>query len=236
MLRAGRTDWKRDRAPLLQRVDGIIFGDNPEQGIVRGSTFLHPGLRFRIDFPNAWDIQNSPAQVVAKAPGADVFMLLQSVEMPNGRDIQEIALNSMQGAGFRAVQGERTTIGGVASFIGTYQGQLEDLGAVTLRAAHIPYNNTVYMVAGLTAPEAFGQADPAFVAAIRSFRPLSVAEAADIHPNRVDLYVVRQGDTWASIAERAGGVIKPASLAIMNDAEPGSTPPVGTRIKIVVGG
>jgi predicted Zn-dependent protease len=235
-LRAGRADWRNDREPLLRRIDGIIYGDNPEQGISRGSAFLHPGLRFRIDFPMSWEIQNSPEQVVAKAPGADAFMLLQGVEQPRGRDIHEIALNSMQSAGFRAVQGERTTISGIASFLGVYQGQLQDLGPVTMRAAHIPYNNTVYMVAGLTAPNAFQQADPAFVQSIRSFRSLSAAEAENIRPNRIDLYVVRQGDTWASIAERAGGAIRPAALAIMNHMEPASAPQVGSRIKIVTGG
>ena len=33
----------------------------------------------------------------------------------------------------------------------------------------------------------------AFLASIRSFRPLSAAEAEDIHPNRIDLYVVARG-------------------------------------------
>ena len=78
---------------------------------------------------------------------------------------------------------------------------------VTTRAAHIAYDGKVYIVAGLAAPNAFQQADDAFLASIRSFRPLSAAEAEDIRPNRVDLYVVRAGDTWQSIAERSGGVI-----------------------------
>jgi predicted Zn-dependent protease len=234
--RAGRTDWKADPEPLQRRIDGIIYGDNPDQGIVRGTTFLHPKLRFKIDFPAAWDIQNSADQVVAKAPDADVYMLLQTVEKPQGRDIQEIAQNSMRDAGFRAVQGEATRVAGVNAFVGVYQGQLQDLGAVTMRAAHIPYNNVVYLVAGLTAPERFQQADGAFTASIRSFTALSAAEAENIHPNRIDFYVVRQGDSWASIAQRSGGVIKASTLAIMNDAEPSSTPRVGSRIEIVVGG
>ena len=236
MLRAGRTDLKRDKDALARRLDGMIYGDNPEQGIVRGDSFLHPPLRFRLDFPKAWDIQNSPEQVVAKASGADVFMLLQGVEQPQGRDIQEIAQNNMQKAGFRSLQGERTTINGLASFVGLYEGQLQDLGAVRMRAAHIPHGGTVYMVAGLTAPATFAQADSAFLTSVRSFRALTAAEAENIRPNRIDLYVVRQGDTWGSIAERSGGVIKASTLAIMNSADPSSVPQTGSRIKIIVGG
>jgi predicted Zn-dependent protease len=55
------------------------MGANPEQGITRGSTFLYAPLRIRIDFPSNWDVANSPQQVVAKAPDAEVFMLLQTV-------------------------------------------------------------------------------------------------------------------------------------------------------------
>ena len=235
-LKATRSDFSTDRDGFMQRVDGILYGDNPEQGIARGSTFLHPVLRFRIDFPTGWEVANSPQQVLAKAPGADVFMLLQLVEKPVGRNTQEIALNSMGNAGFRTVEGARTTINGLDAFVGVYQGQIEGLGAVAMRAAHIAYDNKVYVVAGLVPPDAFRQADGAFTAAIRSFRSLSAAEAENIRPNRVDLYVVRAGDTWASIAERGGGVIPPATLAVMNKSTAGSLPQPGTRIKIVVGG
>jgi predicted Zn-dependent protease len=234
--KAGRTDFRRDPEALLTRIDGLIWGDNPKQGIVRGSTFLHPDLRLRIDFPSGWEVRNSPQQVAAKAPDADVFLILQAVQKPQGRDIQEIAQNHMQGAGFRAVQGQRTMINGLDAFVGSYQGQIEGLGSVAVRAGHIAHNREVYLVAGLVAPEAFQQADSAFLASIRSFRALTAGEAEDIRPNRVDLYVVRDGDTWQSIAERGGGLIKPSTLAIMNNSAPDSRPRVGARIKIVVAG
>jgi predicted Zn-dependent protease len=181
-------------------------------------------------------VNNSPQQVVAQAPNAEVYMILQLVQKPQGRTIQEIALNTMQNAGFRAEDGERTTINGLEAFVGVYQGQIEGLGNVATRAAHIAHGTSVYMLAGLTSPDVFKQADNAFVSTIRSFRPLSAAEAENVRPNRVDLYVVRSGDTWQGIAERSGGVIMPATLAIMNKSTPGSQPQPGARIKIVVGG
>ena len=235
-LKVGRSEGVTNRDEFLRHIDGIIYGDNPEQGIVRGNVFLHPPLRFRVEFPQGWQVNNSPQQVVAKAPNAEVYMILQLVQKPQGRNIQEIALSSMQNAGFTAMEGERTTINGLDAFVGAYQGQIEGLGNVAVRAAHIAHGSSVYMLAGLTPPDVFRQADSAFTGAIRSFRPLSAAEAENIRPNRVDLYVVRQGDTWQGIAERSGGVITPATLAVMNKSTPGSPPQPGTRIKIVVGG
>jgi predicted Zn-dependent protease len=221
---------------LLQRVDGLIFGDNPSQGVIRGNVFLHPPLRFRLDFPQKWEIANSPRQVVAKAPDADLFLLLQTIPKPQGGTVRDVAIASMQGAGFRHVEGDRDTINGLDAYVGVYEGQLEGLGNVASRAAHILYNNVYYFVAGLVSPEQFRQADSLFLGTIRSFRPLSASEAENIRPLRVDLYVVRAGDTWASLAERSDGAIKPATLAVMNDAAPNSQPQPGARIKIVVEG
>jgi predicted Zn-dependent protease len=232
-LAGGRTDFTVDHDQYLQRVDGIIYGDNPAQGIVRGNVFLHPGLRFRVEYPKGWDIQNTPQQVVAKAPNADVFVLLQLVQKPQGGNLQDIALNSMRG--FRVVDGQRTTVNGLDAFIGVYQGAIEGLGNVTLRAAHIAHSGQVYMLAGLASAQTFQQADGTFQQTIRSFRPMSAAEAENIHPNRIDLYVVRQGDTWESIAERSRGVVTAQTLSIMNNSQPRERPTPGARIKIVVG-
>ena len=229
--------FSTNRDAWLRLIDGMLYGDNPEQGIARGSAFLHPVLRFRIDFPDQWEIRNGPQEVAAKAPGADIFMFLQVVERPQGRrDLQEIARNSMRNAGFRASEGAGTSINGLDAYMGVYQGQVQGLGAVVVRAAHIMHDGDVYLVVGLVPRSGFQQTDEAFVASIRSFRSLSAAEAEDIHPNRVDLYVVRAGDTWASINETAGDVVTPATLAIMNKATPDSQPQPGTRIKIVVSG
>jgi len=233
-LKSGRSNFITDHNALLQRVDGVIFGDNPSQGITRGTTFLHPPLRFRIDFPTKWEIANSPQQVVAKAPDADVFMLLQMVSKPQGRTVQEVALSSMQGAGLRHVEGSRTSINGLDAYVGMYEGQIEGLGNVSSRAAHILHNDVYYLVAGLVSPDQFRQIDATFLGSIRSFRALSTSEAESIRPLRVDLYVVRAGDTWASLAERSGGAIKPATLAVMNHATANSQPTPGARIKIVV--
>jgi predicted Zn-dependent protease len=235
-LSAGRTDLQRNQDAMFRAVDGIIYGDNPDQGIVRGAAFIHPPLRFRVDFPNGWDIENSPQQVVAKAPGADVYMLLEQVEMPRGSGSEQIARTSMQNAGFRIVSGARQQVNGLDAFIGLYQGSLQGLGNVTMRAAHIIHNGNVYLVAGFSAPNVFEPLDSAILTSIRSFKPISAAEAEAVHPNRVDIYVVRQGDSWQSIAERSGGVVKPMTLAIMNGAEPNSQPAAGRRIKIVVAG
>lgn len=225
-----------DEAAFLRRVDGIIFGDSPSDGIVRGTQFLHPELRLALAFPPGWEVQNSASQVMAKAPERENYMLLQLVPNPQG-SIEQVAQTTMASSGFRRLDGSRSEINGLDAYVGLYQGSLEGLGNVGMLAAHIVHERNVYVLAGLAPPDQFEGARREFESSIRSFRALSRAEAAAIRPNRVDLYTVRAGDTWQSIAARAGeNIIKPATLAIMNDAEPSQQPRPGDRIKIVVAG
>ncbi len=236
-LSAGR-DLTRNREAYERRIDGMVFGDNPKDGIVRGSAFVHPVLRFALEFPEGWEVQNSPSQVMAREPGQQRYMLLQIVQKPNGRDIGQVAVNHMSGGGFQRVSGEQTRINGLDAYMGVYRGTIEGLGRVGMRAGHIAMpDRTVYVVAGF-APEAqFGAVEPPASATIRSFRELTRQQAAEIRPNRVDFYTVRQGDTWQSIAQRAsGGLVQPTTLAIMNGAEFNEQPRAGTRVRIVVEG
>jgi predicted Zn-dependent protease len=216
-------------------VDGIVYGDSPEQGVVRGNDFLHADLRFALRFPEGWEVQNSPQQVLAKAPDAEAYLLLQLVPKAQGT-LQQVAVGSMQNAGFRAVEGDTERVNGLDAFVGTYQGNMQGLGNTVARAAHIAHERNVYLVAGLAPRDIFNDFANALSRSVESFRPLSRQEAANIRPNRVDLYTVRSGDSWQEIASRFDNMLKPATLAIMNGFDPAQPPPEGTRLKVVVAG
>jgi predicted Zn-dependent protease len=113
---------------------------------------------------------------------------------------------------------------------------MQGLGNVVTVAAHIVHNRNVYLFAGLAPSNQFQGAQSQFAKSIRTFRELSASEASRIRPNRVDLYTVRSGDTWAAIAKRGGGLVSPATLAIMNNYDPDQPPRAGDRLKIVVEG
>jgi predicted Zn-dependent protease len=224
-----------DEAAYLNHIDGIIFGDSPSEGILRGNRFLHPELRLALTFPEGWEIQNTRTQVVSKAPERENYVLLQLVQNPQG-SIDQVARAGMSNAGFRQLSGERTSINGLSAYVGTYQGTMQGLGNVVTLAAHVAHQQNVYLIAGLAPANQFRAVEPRFSDTIRSFRALSASEAAEIRPNRIDIYTVRGGDTWESIAQRSGGVLKPSTLAIMNNYAPNEPPRTGDRIKIVVEG
>jgi predicted Zn-dependent protease len=223
-----------NEAQFLQHLDGIIYGDSPEKGVVRGATFEHSALRFAMRFPENWEISNTDAQVAAKRPNAEHYLILELVQAQGG-SLEQIAQQQMAKAGFQLVEGNRTRINGLDAVVGTYRGTLQGLGQAGARAAHILHGDRVYLLVGIAPAAQFNAALPVFDRSIETFRPLSAAQAAAIRPNRIDLYTARAGDTWQGIAGRASeGNIRPSTLAIMNDYEPASPPRPGDRLKIVV--
>lgn len=235
--RAASGERARNRDDYLRRIDGLPWGDDPSEGIVIAHRFVHPDLRIELEFPDGWTVQNSSAQVVATPDDERRLMLFRAADEARGASLADGARRHMRGLGFSLEHGAADDIDGLASYVATYTGNASGLGKVRVRAAHVTLGRQVFLVAGV-APEAeFAAAEPEFDQAVRSFRHLSSGEAAQLRPNHVALYTTRAGDSWQSIAQRAGGGLVPATrLALMNGYAVNVQPPPGVTLKIVVQG
>ena len=222
-----------DRGGYLARIEGIVYGDNPEQGVVRGREFLHPALRFALEFPGGWEVHNGPEMVVAREPGQDRYMLLRIVE-ETGYDLQRTAERGMAGTGFVEVQGTTSEIDGLDAYVGTYTQDVSGVGPMIARVAFIRFGSSVYLLGAFADAAGYRLIERDVHDSIYSFRQLSRDEADRIRPNRVAIYRVVSGDTWQRIAQRIGAEIVPAAtLAIMNGFPVNEQPLPGDTIKVV---
>lgn len=223
-------------APQFEgHLDGLVFGDSREKGIVRGSEFVHPILRFAVRFPEGWTVSNGDDQVIARREEAGNVAMLLQLDNTAG-SVSQVATTGMAEAGWREISGSRTSINGLEAYVGTYDGVIGNTPA-TMRAAHVRAGQQTFVVAGVAPTPSFNAASATFTSAIGTFRTLSREEADRIQPNRIDFHVVRGGETWESIARGvSSGVVKASTLAIMNGSDPAVAPRAGTRLRVVVGG
>lgn len=224
-----------DRGGYLTRIDGLRFGDNPEEGVFRGNEFLHAPLRFGLEFPAEWEVQNSETVVVARQTGKEVYMLLQLVEDSRGSDLATVANQKMSDVGYDFVSGDETTINGLDAYLASYQRQGDNGGQVIARVAHVRHDRNVFVFGGFGPLEEFARVEQDVNLSIRSFRPLNEEEVAGIVPNEINLYVVREGDTWQRIAQHVSGdAVQATILATLNGYPANQQPRVGELIKVVV--
>ncbi len=68
-----------DRSGYLAAIDGMNFGEDPADGIVRGRRFLQPRLRFAFTAPEGFVLDNTPRALLGRAPGGAEAVRLDSV-------------------------------------------------------------------------------------------------------------------------------------------------------------
>jgi predicted Zn-dependent protease len=224
------------QSEYLNQIQGLQFGDRPEDGIVRGNYFLHQSRRFTVTFPQGWKVQNSDSMVLATQSGQENHMILQLVEDSRG-SLRAVALESMDQAGYRHRSGNWTTINGLEAYLGIYEGRVDGLGEVLGTVAHIQHEKNIYLFGGIATVDSISLFDRDVRSSIRSFRSLSSEEAGSILPNKIMLYVAREGDTWQQLAKQGGyDMVQSETLAIMNGSPFNKQPKPGDRLKIVVPG
>src|SRR5262245_3613222 len=82
LARAPSSPVARDRVDFLRRIEGIVVGPDPREGVFRDGLFLHPELDFALAFPPGWETQNGKSAVGAISPRRDALVLLEGQGPP----------------------------------------------------------------------------------------------------------------------------------------------------------
>src|SRR5262249_6188567 len=73
-----------ERDVYLTKIDGIMFGDDPSQGVIVGQKFVHPPLRFSFEVPSGYKLVNLPDVVAIKGPQGALGNLTLANPQPSG--------------------------------------------------------------------------------------------------------------------------------------------------------
>jgi predicted Zn-dependent protease len=219
--------------PYLAAVDGLVWGDDPAQGVVLGRRFLHPDLDFGFTAPEGFVLANSPAAVSFQGPGGLKGLFAGGTAGRDPADEAYAVLRDLVGqAPARMGELQRTRINGVEAAVLPALAQGKS-GWIDVTVAVYAVGRERFHFVTL-APA--GQAD-AFDPLIDSFHRLSAAERAEARPRRIRVITVRPGDTAASLAARMAVVDHALEqFQAINGLAPGDALKPGERVKIVVTG
>jgi predicted Zn-dependent protease len=190
----GRTDY-------LRRIDGLVFGEDTRNGIIKGRDFYHGGLDFAVRFPQHWKIHNLPDRVMAVAQANDAMLQLSTLPADPRQTPQQFMASKL---GLKAVsRGQAMTLHGLPAYTAT--GLVNTSNGQTLaRLTVIYHQNRAFILAGMTQDGSLGGYDSAFLQTARSFRPLTSAEQAyAMRTNHVELVQTDAGTTFRELAAQA---------------------------------
>ncbi len=228
-----------NRRVFLEQIDGLVFGDDVSQGVVRGSLFQHPDMKIAVRFPEGWPVENRPEAVIARRPETITHIFLGSRPRSKHRPVDASAASLERSLGLVRISGSPERINGLDAFTGIYSGRHARMGPFSAAAGFFMVDDTVFFIVGRTSPQQFSTVRADFFTTIRSFARLSAEEAAAIKPVRLRLYTVRPGDTLGKIVQRSGGLADDLkTTALLNGWDPDHLPVpyAGQVIKVLENG
>jgi predicted Zn-dependent protease len=220
-----------NRDSYLRIIDNMVYGENPRQGFFRGGLFLHPDLRFQIQFPQGWKYQNQTAAVIAVSSANDAAIQL-TVAGNKTPDQSNTEFFSQEG--IRALQTNRTSINGNPAVSTAFEAQTQD-GVVRGVVTWLSYGGSTYQILGYTAAANFGTYDNDIMSTAASFRTLTDQAALNVQPMRIALVRVPRAMTLEQFYQQYPSAVKIEEVGLINDLTAGQTIAAGTTVKQVKG-
>ncbi len=230
--KAGAASGTTNRDTFLTRIDGLMYGDDPSQGVIEGRQFLHPEFRLAFTAPTGFYMVNGSRAVsingesgkaqLSTAPyNGNLDTYVRSVFTSIGGSEQNLAPATMQ----------RTTVNGIPATYGTL---LVNNGTSQVDVVVFAYEFSKNQAFHFAAISPAGRSET-FTPMFNSMRRISNAEASAVVPRKIDIVTVGRGDTVRTLANRmAYTAAQEKRFRVLNGLSSTDAVVPGQKVKLVV--
>ena len=234
LAKIARGGWQENyRKAFLRNINGMVFGDDPAQGIVQGQVFSHKGLRLTFRVPKGFHLENRQSEVVAAGPQGGSIKFDMASKLFHGTMRSYLVNVWAKKAQVRDVEAIR--INGMDAATGWIQARLKR-GNMTLRLVAIRYDRKhicrfLFLVPG----RSMGQLSRGLRHTTYSFRRLTASEAGTLRPLHIRVVKLEAIHSITTLARRmAVSSHKEHWFRVLNNAQQQRTIPAGSEVKLVV--
>ncbi|MFP4071380.1 MAG: M48 family metalloprotease [Desulfovibrionales bacterium] len=220
-----------NREGYLRRLEGMTYGKDPREGIIRENVFYHPDMRFQYDFPNTWQIVNQKKAVLGISQAKDAVIQISLSD----RESAVAALQTMfRQEGIAGKGAERTRINGLPAATGTFLARTPQ-GVIEGRATYIEYGERLFQIIGYSGQQTWQKYDRIVAPSMFSFQELTDPKFLEVDPLRINIVTVERRTTLRQFHGRRNVPIPVDEFARLNQAEIDETLEPGRLLKLVVG-
>ena len=212
LARVKRAPISATHEMFLARLDGLVVGQRAANGIIKKQSFLHPDFNFFIQFPEKWQLENSPQKIVAGPSDGEAAVIVGAVAEGNDPMDGARAVEKATKLSDIVSKTQPVTIGGLPAA----HTQIEADGRVKLDITWIAHGGLIYQVVGIAPTKQFETLQAVFHSVAHSFRTLTASERANIKEKRIRLVKAREGETIEAVATRVHSAWKIEEVAVVN--------------------
>ena len=194
-----RSGLKTGTVDYMQRLHNLVYGDDPENGFIRNTMFVHPKLRFLFKVPEGFQLFNNPTSVISKGPQRSLIKF-DLAKKPFRNPITKY-ISDVWAKNINISQVKELNVNNMAA--ATAKARVNYLnGTFDLRLTAIKYNNSkIYRFIFLTPTNLTDSLEQNLTQTIYSLRNLSVTEAKNFRPYRLSIKAVHTGDSVKKFAK-----------------------------------
>lgn len=222
-----------NRDVFLTRIDGLVYGDDPKQGIIDGNRFTHPDLRLAFQAPEGFYLVNGTQAVSINGDSGKAQFSGGALGTGLDAYIQTVFSSLTQSGQARIVPSgiERAEVNGLAAAYGVAQVQASS-GPVDVAVFAYDFGGgKAYHFLTITRVGGAG----AFNGMFKSMRRITAGEAGQVKPRRLSVVAVKAGDTVQSLAGRMAYTDAAVErFLVLNGLESGARLVPGQKVKLVV--
>ncbi len=215
---------------VLSLLDGLIYGQNPEQGVIVDNKFMHADMRLFMQYPADWETANTPVMVGGVQEEGEAIVALGVTNNAHSPKEYCDTIISKIPEEYASLITENKPVE-LNGFSGHSMILIDKSGAapVYMHIIWLYVGGNVFQLSayGLDAHQA------ALESSLTSFRHLTSDERAGIKIQRIKFTEARSGETLQEISDRTGNVLDIKMTAVMNGVDPGTKLKEGQKVKVV---
>ncbi len=215
---------------VYKKLEGMVFGHNPQQGVFEDSLFMHPDMDFAITFPSKWQTINIPVAVGAQQEEGEaqiVFQLDNSGKDPDTLGLAFVEL--IKENGLTPKENKSMKINGNPAYFVSMQ---DDSGEkpVEVQVYWLKMNDLLFHIVGVS----YLEHSDAIGTTVQSVRKLTKEEKAGISSLKIQFATANEGESLEDFSKRTNNEWDVEATIIMNNLDTDAKLTSGQVLKIAV--
>ena len=208
-----------NRDSYLRRIDGLPYGEDPQQGFVEKSVFYHPALAFYFPVPKDWTLTNAPAKVTVTEKSGKGLLIF---DLAKGNDFQVALKETLDANGLELVKDKNRRINGFQAMEAEVKQKAPNSGAepLTIKLILIQDGAKMFRFLAIAQGTDVKIFNSAMDNAVDGFNRLNDKEKLNRQVERIQIVSVRRNGTFAEVlSDFKMPIARHKELAILNGME-----------------
>ncbi len=220
-----------NKETLYGKLDGMYFGENPQQGVFDDNVFKQPDMNFAIAFPKTWETQNIPVAVGAAQPGGEAQIVFRLDDPDNDPDSLGLAFAEYIKKNYKLnpKESKSLTINGNPAYLVSIQ---DNSGSkpVEVQVYWLKTDSLMFNIMGMS----YLQYSDTITQIVHSVRSLTNDEKSGITGLKIRVAKAKENETIEEFSSRTNNHWDAETTILMNGLQSDEKLKSGQVLKIAV--